>query len=153
MTTPATTTVRTLGPDDVPALRALLAVFGDAFEDPERYTAAPPDEAYLRALLASPGFFAIGAWQGTEVVGGITGYVLPKPERLQRELYLYDLAVAEAHRRRGLATALIGEARALARRLGAEVVFVQADVEDGPALALYERFAPGLEVRQYDIEP
>ena len=150
---PPAFTVRVLGPDDVPALRALLAVFGDAFEDVERYTAQQPEDAYLHERLASPGFFALAAWQGAQVIGGIAGYVLPKFEQPRRELYIYDLAVAEPHRRRGVAMAMIDELRALARRLDAEVIFVQADVEDGPALKLYERFANGTEVRQFDIEP
>jgi aminoglycoside 3-N-acetyltransferase I len=149
----ATFTIRTLGPADVPTLRALLGVFGDAFEDVERYTAQQPDDDYLRALLASPGFFAVAALQDRAVVGGAAGYVLAKFERSCRELYIYDLAVAEAHRRQGVATAIVEALRALARRLGAEVVFVQADVEDTPALALYGRFAPAAEVRQFDIEP
>lgn len=145
--------VRTLGPADVPTLRALLGVFGDAFEDVPRYTGQQPDDDYLRTLLASPGFFAVAALRGGAVVGGAAGYVLAKFERPCRELYIYDLAVADAHRRQGVATAIVEALRALARQLGAEVVFVQADVEDAPALALYGRFAPAAEVQQFDIEP
>jgi aminoglycoside 3-N-acetyltransferase I len=145
--------VHTLGPDDTALLRAMLRMFGEAFEDPAHYTADMPDDAYLHDLLASPLFVALAARVGSECVGGIAGYLLPKFERAGRELYLYDLAVAAPHRRRGVATALIQALRAEARRLGARIVFVQAHVEDGPALALYRRFGEAAEVQQFDIEP
>jgi aminoglycoside 3-N-acetyltransferase I len=38
-------------------------------------------------------------------VGGLIAYELEKFERARSELYIYDLAVAEDHRRRGVATA------------------------------------------------
>jgi aminoglycoside 3-N-acetyltransferase I len=40
--------------------------------------------------------------------------------------------VAEAHRRKGVATALIAETQAIAKALGAWVVYVQADYGDEP---------------------
>lgn len=150
---PSPFTVRVLGPDDVPALRALLAVFGEAFEDVERYTAAQPDDAYLRERLASPGFFALAAWQGAQVIGGIAGYVLPKFEQPRRELYIYDLAVATTHRRRGLATALIRHLQDLAAARGAWVIYVQADTgpEDAAAIALYTKLGTPERVLHFDI--
>ena len=39
--------VRRLCPGDGPAMRALNALFAEAFADPETYGGAPPDEAYL----------------------------------------------------------------------------------------------------------
>ena len=55
-----------------------------------------------------------------------------------REIYIYDVAVLEAHRRRGVATGLIGELKRIASALDAYVIFVRADLEDGPAVTLYE---------------
>ena len=40
-----------LGPGDVAHFRALNAVFAEAFDDAASYGAAPPDDAYLAALL------------------------------------------------------------------------------------------------------
>jgi aminoglycoside 3-N-acetyltransferase I len=37
------------------------------------------------------------------VVGALAAYVLPKFERERAEVYIYDLAVAEAFRRMGVA--------------------------------------------------
>jgi ribosomal protein S18 acetylase RimI-like enzyme len=84
-------------------------------------------------------------------VGGITAYVLDKYEQERREIYLYDLAVAEAHRRRGHARALIAALQQLACDRGADVVFVQADYGEGPAIALYESVGSREEVLHFDI--
>ena len=42
-------------------LRALLALFGEAFEDIETYTAKQPNDDYLSGLLVSQTFMAIAA--------------------------------------------------------------------------------------------
>jgi aminoglycoside 3-N-acetyltransferase I len=145
--------VQVLGTGDIAPLRRMLTMFGRAFEDDATYSGQPPSDAYLGALLASPGFIAVAAFDGDEVVGGITAYVLPKPERARSELYLYDLAVGESHRRRGIATAMIQRLRELAAARGAWVVFVQADHGDDPAIALYTKLGVREDVLHFDIEP
>ncbi|MFJ7832746.1 GNAT family N-acetyltransferase [Methylobacterium sp. NPDC097213] len=85
------------------------------------------------------------------VLGGLVAYEFDKFERARREIYLYDLAVAAEHRRRGIATALIAHLRDHAARRGAWVIFVQGDPGDGPALALYERLGTREEVLHFDI--
>ena len=100
---------RPLGSSDIGLMRDMLRMFGRAFEDVPTYTAAQPDDAYLARLLDSDTFIAVAALQGGVVVGGLAAYVLPKFERARSEVYLYDLAVADTHRRRGIATALIAE--------------------------------------------
>src|ERR1700736_2007889 len=100
-----------LTPADVPLLRALNALFAQAFGDPEAYGAEPPSDVYLEALLAKEHVLALAALLGEEVVGGLVAYELHKFERVRSELYIYDLAVAEAHRRQGIATALIKHLR------------------------------------------
>ncbi|HMS81901.1 MAG TPA: AAC(3)-I family aminoglycoside N-acetyltransferase [Burkholderiaceae bacterium] len=146
-------TTRVLGPDDVGTLRAMLATLGDAFEDRAAYADAQPDDAYLRALLARDTYVAIAALDGDRVVGGLSGYLLPKPEQARSEVYLYDLAVAATHRRRGIATALIDRLRDWAVERGAWVVYVQADLGDDPAIALYTKLGVREDVLHFDIAP
>ena len=71
------------------------------------------------------------------MVGGLAAYELKKFEQERSEIYLYDLAVAEGHRRRGIATALVNALTDVGRRCGAFVVFVQADKPDAGAIAFY----------------
>ena len=89
--------VRTLSASDAPLLRALLAMFGEAFDEVATYTSAQPGTAYLERLLASDSFIAIGALKDGEVVGGLAAYELPKFEQERSEIYIYDLAVSATH--------------------------------------------------------
>jgi aminoglycoside 3-N-acetyltransferase I len=144
-------TIRRLEAADVAGLRALNAVFAAAFDDPALYDDAPPSDAYLRDLLADPHFIALVAEREGTVVGGLTAYVLRKPERARAEVYIYDLAVLEAHRRAGVATSLIEALKPIAKARGAWVIFVQADYVDPPAIALYEKLGAREEVLHFDI--
>jgi aminoglycoside 3-N-acetyltransferase I len=145
--------IRILGPDDATLLRSMLHMFGKAFEDVPTYSAAQPGAAYLDRLLASDTFLALAALQAGAVVGGLAAYVLPKFEQERNEIYIYDLAVAQAARRQGIATALIGELRRLASTRGAYVIFVQADLGDDPAIALYTKLGMREDVLHFDIAP
>ena len=145
--------VRVLDSADAEVLRAMAAMFGRAFDDVATYTAAAPDDAYLRRLMASETFITLAALADGVVIGGVAAYVLPKFEQARSELYLYDLAVDERHRRQGVATALLERLRALAAERGIYVVFVQADRDDGPAIALYTKLGVREDVLHFDIEP
>ena len=143
--------IRRLGPADLSLARRLNALFGDAFDDPDTFAAAPPDDAWLAGLLAKKHVAVLVALSGSEVVGGLVAYELDKLERARRELYIYDLAVAATHRRRGIATALIGRLRTIAARRDAWVIYVQADYGDEPAIALYEKLGTREDVMHFDI--
>ena len=144
--------LRRLGPADLALARGLNAMFGEAFGEADVYGGDPPSDAYLEALLAKAHIVVLAAVSGDEVVGGLVAYELDKLERARPEIYVYDLAVAERHRRRGIATALIGRCREIAAQRGASVIFVQADRADAPAVSLYERIGRREEVFHYDIE-
>jgi ribosomal protein S18 acetylase RimI-like enzyme len=140
-----------LTPSDVATLKDLLRVFGEAFEDVATYQGAVPPDDYLQSLLALPHFIVVVARRGDQVIGGLAAYELRKFERDRREIYIYDLAVAKEHRRKGVATALIGELKRIARERGAYVIFVQADQGDGPAIALYEAIGTREDVHHFDF--
>ena len=142
-----------LGAADLDRLRALTGVFGAAFDEAETYGGAPPDDAYLTRLLGGDCFIALAAIRADAVIGGLAAYELKKFEQARSEIYLYDLAVAAAHRRQGVATALIEALKRVARRRGAWVIFVQADHVDPPAVALYTKLGAREDVLHFDISP
>lgn len=144
-------TVHRLTAGEIGTMRAMNRLFGAAFEEPDSYGAAPPDDEWIEGLLAGDQFVALAATAGLEVVGALAAYVLPKFEQARREIYIYDLAVAETHRRRGIATALIRALQHEARALGARAVYVQAGPHDAPAVALYTRLGTREEVLHFDI--
>ena len=145
--------IRALGGDDVGLMRAMLRMFGDAFGESSTYTERQPDDAYLKHLLASAAFVSIAALDGPTVIGGIAAYVLPKFEQARSELYLYDLAVHESCRRRGVATAMIEELKKVAVARGIYTIFVQADRGDEAAIALYTKLGLREDVLHFDIAP
>ena len=143
--------IRHLAAGDAPVLKCLLRTFGEAFGEHETYQGAVPSDGYLRALLAKPTFVALASLHGEEVVGGLVAYVLEKFERERSEVYVYDLAVSQAHRRRGIARRLIEALKPIARARGATVIFVQADRGDAAAIALYESLGAREDVHHFDI--
>jgi aminoglycoside 3-N-acetyltransferase I len=153
MKDPAIYRVQRLGEGDVAVMRAMLAMFGEAFGDRATYTQAQPDDPYLRQLLSSDAFIAIAALSEAKVVGGLAAYVLPKFEQARTEIYIYDLAVDAACRRRRIATGMIEELKKLARARGAYVIYVQADHGDDPAIALYTKLGVREDVLHFDISP
>ena len=144
-------TIRVLGPDDVALMEGMSTMFGQAFGEPDTYGGARPSAAYLHRLLGSDSFIALAALQGGEVVGGLAAYELRKFEQERSEIYIYDLAVASAHRRAGIATSLIRELQRLAAERDAYVVFVQADLGDEAAIALYTKLGTREDVLHFDL--
>jgi|EndMetStandDraft_7_1072992.scaffolds.fasta_scaffold22864_3 aminoglycoside 3-N-acetyltransferase I len=151
MTTTTGYTIQRLSADGEPLMNALLTVFGEAFDDADTYGARRPRPAYLRQLLASESFIALVALEGSQVIGGLAAYELRKFEQERSEIYIYDLAVAGAHRRKRVATALIRELQRIGAERGAYVIFVQADPPDEPAIALYSKLGVREDVLHFDI--
>ncbi len=142
---------RRLCATDFGLMRDLLGLFGAAFNETETYLGAIPSDEYLGSLLSKPTFIALVALDRGEVVGGLAAYVLEKFERDRREIYIYDLAVAEAHRRKGIASGLIGRLKSVAQELDAYVIYVQADPGDDPAIKLYASLGVKEDVFHFDI--
>ncbi|HEY9873547.1 MAG TPA: AAC(3)-I family aminoglycoside N-acetyltransferase [Candidatus Obscuribacterales bacterium] len=140
-----------LSANDLALMESLLATFGEAFDEVDTYSSSRPSNAYLKRLLSSDYFIALAALKNGLVVGGIAAYELMKFEQERSEIYIYDLAVAFAHRREGIATALIQELKKIASARAAYVIFVQADIGDSPAIALYTKLGVREDVLHFDI--
>lgn len=128
------------------ANRLFLEVFAE-----EGYHGPPAGPDHLAKILADPKFVALVARIDGAMVGALAGYELVKFEAERSEFYIYDLAVIEAYRRRGVATALIEALKPIARAAGGWMMFVQADPVDAPAVALYEKLGVREEVLHFDI--
>jgi aminoglycoside 3-N-acetyltransferase I len=146
-------TLQRLTADDLGLMDALLQTFGEVFAEPETYVGNRPGPDYMRRLLGSEWFIVIVAAKDGVVVGGLAAYELKKFEQERSEIYIYDLAVSAAHRRKGIATGLIRELQKVAAARGAYVIFVQADtgVDDEAAIALYSKLGTREDVLHFDI--
>lgn len=143
--------VHRLGPGDGALFAGMLDLFGTVFDDHGTYGGDRPSRRYLDRLLANPSFVGLVAVSGARVVGALTAYQLPKFERERSEYYIYDLAVATEHRRRGIATELIETTRGIAKARGAWVVMIQAEYGDDSAIALYSKLGSREEILHFDI--
>lgn len=139
--------------NDVALLQSMNEMFAEVFNDEESYASKKPSSGYLQTLLGTSSFIALAALDGEKVVGAIAAYELPKFEQERSEIYIYDLAVASTHRRKGVATALIQALKAIGAERGAYVIYVQADKgeEDKPAIALYSKLGVIEDVFHFDI--
>jgi aminoglycoside 3-N-acetyltransferase I len=147
----ATFHIERVKPDGLAVMDQLLDLFALAFEDPAAYASRRPSASYLRRLLASESFVALVALRDGEVIGGLAAYELVKFEQQRSEFYIYDLAVHPDCRRAGVATGLIQALKPIAAARGAEVIFVQADHGDDPAIALYSKLGRREDVLHFDI--
>ena len=149
--------VRRLGEGDLAGFRAMNSVFADGFgEDGEHYRVAPVDDENALRWLANASHVGLIAEADGKPVGALAGYIFDKYEQSRRELFIYDLAVLESHRRQGIASALLEETRRIARAAACWTIVVQADVfpEDEPARALYRKFAcEEITAHHFDIAP
>ena len=150
---PRSFSIKRLSSTDVAVMEGMLATFGTAFEDSKTYNESRPSAKYLERLLASDNFIALAALKNGSVAGGLAAYELQKFEQERSEIYIYDLAVGQAHRRAGIATALIRELQSIATERGAYVIYVQADRGDAPAIALYTKLGVREDVLHFDIPP
>ncbi len=132
-------------------MKSLLRVFGDAFNEIDHYCKAQPTIDYLKRLLSKNYFIALAALRQDTVVGGLVAYELQKFEQERSEIYIYDLAVAKAYRRQGIATTLIETLKNIAAQRGTYVIFVQADYGDEPAIELYSKLGIREDVMHFDI--
>ena len=152
--TPATRhAIKRLTPTDSVLFDQMLDLFAHAFDDPESYATARPSQSYRQKLLSRRENVALVATQQTQVIGALFAYELQKFEQERSEFYIYDLAVAPAWRRRGVATSLIRALGRIAKDAGGWVIFVQADHGDNPAIALYTKLGAREDVLHFDIGP
>ena len=70
------------------------------------------------ALLADRRTLMLVAFDGARPVGFVLAHELPRRHGRRAKLFVYEVDVAETHRRRGIAAALLGRLAELARERG-----------------------------------
>ena len=143
--------IRRLRPGDDALFHGMLDLFAEVFDDAESYSSARPGQASRSALLARDDVVMLVALEDQTLAGALVAYELRKFEQERSEFYIYDLAVAQAWRRRGIATALIDHLKTIAKTNGGWVVYVQADDGDDPAIALYSKLGRRENVLHFDL--
>ena len=119
--------IRHLGPGDDALVHGAAALFDRA-----------PMPAATAAFLAAPDHHLLIAHLGGEPAGFVSGVETLHPDK-GMEMFLYELSVDEAYRRRGIGAALVNELAALARRRGCYGMWVLTAPDNPAAIATYRR--------------
>lgn len=135
--------IRNLGTGDLAGLKALITVFGQVFD---MQNLQIPHDAQLSELLQQDHFFAVVAEDSAQVVGGLTGYILPPYYNTRALAYIHDLAVLPDYQRKGIGRQLIRHINGHCRQLGCEGLFVQAETADAYAVDFYRSTMPDEEL-------
>lgn len=125
---------RRLTTGDRELARSLFTLIAKVFEE----TPAPLSDGYLDRLLQRDEFWALAAFVGDELVGGITAHLPPMTRAEASELCIYDLAVRADWQRHGVGRHLVTTLREQATSVGIQTVFVSADNNDLHALKFYQ---------------
>ena len=88
-------------------------------------------------LLADPRSLMLVAFDDEQPVGFVLAHELPRRHGDRSKLFVYEVDVAETHRRRGIGFQLLARLAELARERGIRVGFVLTDEDNAAANALY----------------
>jgi ribosomal protein S18 acetylase RimI-like enzyme len=113
-----------------PGEEGLVAAASHLFDGPAR-----PDAT--ARFLAEDCHHLLIAYEDGRAVGFVSGVEVTHPDK-GTEMFLYELAVDEPFRRRGIGRALVEELAALARAAGCYGMWVLTDHDNEAALATYE---------------
>jgi ribosomal protein S18 acetylase RimI-like enzyme len=96
----------------------------------------PPQQPAVGTFLGSSTHHLLMACRSGRPVGFVTGVEMTHPDK-GTEMFVYELAVAPEERRKGVATALLGELRAIAKGKRCYGMWVLTDEDNVAALAAY----------------
>ncbi|MEU0253034.1 GNAT family N-acetyltransferase [Streptomyces sp. NPDC006184] len=96
----------------------------------------PVRTEWAERFLTTAGHHLLLAYEGPAVAGFVSGVETVHPDK-GTEMFLYELAVAEPYRRRGIGRALVERLAALARERGCYGMWVGVDTGNDVALAAY----------------
>jgi aminoglycoside 6'-N-acetyltransferase I len=124
-----TVKIRRITSEDAALFDRIAADVFDEAIDPRR----------LAAYLARPGNLMVLALKHGEIVGQCAGVVHTHPDKPD-ELYIDEVGTGSAHRRQGIATAMLTELLAWGSELGCEDAWLGTERDNHAANALYRAF-------------
>jgi ribosomal protein S18 acetylase RimI-like enzyme len=119
--------IRRLGPEDAALAANAVRTFKEREREPGR----------LEAFLRNPANYYLVAESGGALAGFLTAHRLERADRDEAQMFVYEVGVAEAWRRRGVGAALLEEITRLARAAGMFEAFVLTSRDNDAARPLY----------------
>lgn len=124
---------RRLTSGDRELAKGLFAMMAEVFAEKCEHLS----DGYLDRLLSRGDFWAIAAFVGDDIIGGLTAHTLPMTRTESSEVFIYDIAVRDDHQRKGIGRHLMTALREGAGAAGIQEVLVGADNADVHALDFY----------------
>jgi ribosomal protein S18 acetylase RimI-like enzyme len=118
--------IRALGPGDDERVVAASHLFD-----------GPADPAATARFLGEEGHHLLVAYEGEQPIGFVSGVEVTHPDK-GTEMFLYELGVDEAFRRRGVGRGLVDRLADVARQRGCYGMWVVTDDDNVAARATYE---------------
>jgi ribosomal protein S18 acetylase RimI-like enzyme len=123
--------IRRLGPADARlGTMAIRRIKLDGAED-------GPSEAMMADRLSDSGRILLVVEKADEPIGYALGYRLERVDGVKPMLFLYEVEVSAAHRRRGIGRALVEEMKRIARDERVLKMWVETNVSNKAANRLY----------------
>lgn len=116
----------------------LSQLFTEVFELKEDRITKPANH---QELFRNNHFFALITLREQQIIGGLTGYLLPSYFSQKSIAYLFDLAVLPSFQNQGVGKTLITYAQKYCRVAGAKELFLHAD-EDEKLIHFYRSTLP-----------
>ena len=120
--------IRALGPEDAALLRAA---------DPDVFDNAPDPRA-THEFLHDPRHHLVAAIDGGVIVGFASAVHYVHPDKPLPEMWINEVGVAETHRGRGIAKAILQRLLEVAREIGCVEAWVLTERTNEAALRLYK---------------
>lgn len=98
-----------------------------------------PSDHYLRTLLLKEDFYVVVVLDKEKVIGGLTAFILSMYKEEIDEIFLYEVGVDEAYRKKGVATQLIDFLKKTGVKLGVSEMYVGTEMHNIPAQKLYDK--------------
>lgn len=114
--------------------KELIEMFG--FDEESEHQVFSSD-GYVRKMLERDDFHVVVALEDGKLIGGLTAYEMQMFKRETTEMFLYEIEVAETHRRRGVGKSLIEFLKKICAEKGIVEMFVGTEKENLPARKLY----------------
>ncbi|WP_051203922.1 GNAT family N-acetyltransferase [Hugenholtzia roseola] len=130
--------IELLSPVAVADFRTFVCLLAEAFETPHFELLS---EEKATKILARPDFRAFVAKKENLILGGLTLYLLEDCYHNQDKklAYLYDIAVVEKHRGKGIGSKLLDFTKSYLKKENISEIFVQAEADDQDAIAFYRK--------------